>query len=97
MSQGLPGLPEQKRGQTIMILGICSIVVSCCGCGWILGPAIWYLANTDLKKINLGQIPEDQRKPTQTGMYCAMAGTAFGVLWLILACAGTIFNFVFNK
>jgi hypothetical protein len=75
------------------VLGILSIVF--CSCGWILGPVTWILARGDLKKIDAGEIAREAEQNTKIGMYCGIAGTVLGVLWLLGVCIYAIVVLLF--
>lgn len=76
------------RGGIVLALGICSLLIGCAG--WILGIIAWTMANTDLAKMDRGEMAEDGRGSTQAGKICGIisvclhvAGLLIGLCWLI--------------
>ena len=61
--------PEQSQATTILVLGILSIV--CCG---LLGIAAWVMGNNELKAIDEGRRPPDNRGTANAGRICGIVG-----------------------
>ncbi|MGI9602061.1 MAG: DUF4190 domain-containing protein [Acidimicrobiales bacterium] len=88
---GAGGFPvEHPKGTTVLILGICSLVV----CG-ILGPVAWAMGNTALAEIDAAPGRYSNRGNVVAGRICGMVATAFmalavvGVIILVIAAAGS--------
>jgi hypothetical protein len=80
--------PEQSQATTILVLGILSIV--CCG---LLGIAAWIMGNNELKAIDEGRRPPENRGNANAGRICGMVGvalSAIGIIFGILAIAGSL-------
>jgi hypothetical protein len=80
--------PEQSQATTILVLGILSIV--CCG---LLGIAAWIMGNNELKAIDEGRRPPENRGNANAGRICGIVGvalSAIGVIFGILAIAGSL-------
>ena len=77
--------PEQSQATTILILGILSIV--CCG---LLGIAAWIMGNNELKGIDEGRRPPENRGTANAGRICGIIGVALTALGLILALSGIL-------
>jgi len=58
------------RGTTILVLGILSIVV----CS-VMGPIAWVMGNEDLRQIDSGSAPPDERGTVQAGRILGMIAT----------------------
>lgn len=78
----------------MLALGILSLLIGCAG--WILGIIAWTMANTDLAKMDRGQMAEDGRGSTQAGKICGIVsvclhamGLLIGLVWLIFV-AGVV-------
>jgi hypothetical protein len=65
--------PRQGRGGTILGFGIAALLVL----GPVLGIPAWVMGHRDLKRIKSGEIPSDDRTPTQIGMVLGIVGTFF--------------------
>ena len=70
--------PEQSQATTILVLGILSIV--CCG---LLGIAAWIMGNNELKAIDEGRRPPENRGNANAGRICGIVGVALNALGLI--------------
>jgi hypothetical protein len=80
--------PEQSQATTILVLGILSIV--CCG---LLGIAAWIMGNNELKAIDEGRRPPENRGNANAGRICGIVGVALsaaGIIFGILAIAGSL-------
>jgi hypothetical protein len=80
--------PEQSQATTILVLGILSIV--CCG---LLGIAAWIMGNSELKAIEEGRRPPENRGNANAGRICGIVGvalSAIGIIFGILAIAGSL-------
>ena len=77
--------PEQSQATTILILGILSIV--CCG---LLGIAAWIMGNNELKGIDEGRRPPENRGTANAGRICGIIGVALTALGLVLALSGIL-------
>lgn len=72
------------RGTTILVLGILSLVV----CG-LMGPVAWSMGNTELQRIDAGQVDPSTRGNVQAGRICGMVAS----ILLIVSVAAVIFLF----
>ncbi len=70
------------RGTLILVLGILSIVIPCCG---LLGPIAWVMANHDLKEIRALRMDPQGRGTTEGGRVCGIIGTTLNLV-LPLCC-----------
>ena len=80
--------PEQSQATTILVLGILSIV--CCG---LLGIAAWIMGNNELKAIDEGRRPPENRGNANAGRICGIVGVALnalGLIFFLLTVAGTL-------
>ena len=80
--------PEQSQATTILVLGILSIV--CCG---LLGIAAWIMGNNELKAIDEGRRPPENRGNANAGRICGIVGVALnavGLILFLLALAGSL-------
>jgi hypothetical protein len=80
--------PEQSQATTILVLGILSIV--CCG---LLGIAAWIMGNNELKAIDEGRRPPENRGNANAGRICGIVGVALnalGLIFFLLTLAGTL-------
>jgi ABC-type Fe3+ transport system permease subunit len=77
--------PEQSQATTILVLGILSIV--CCG---LLGIAAWVMGNNELKAIDEGRRPPENRGTANAGRICGIVGVALTALGLVLALSGIL-------
>jgi hypothetical protein len=59
------------RGQTIMVLGILSLVMG----GIVLGPIAWIMGRSDLAEMDAGRMDRSGRDNTNTGRVCGMIAT----------------------
>ncbi|HEY7564961.1 MAG TPA: DUF4190 domain-containing protein [Acidimicrobiia bacterium] len=77
--------PEQSQATTILILGILSIV--CCG---LAGIAAWIMGNNELRAIDEGRRPPENRGTANAGRICGIIGLALTVLGLVLVVSGIL-------
>ena len=77
--------PEQSQATTILVLGI--IIIVCCG---LLGIAAWVMGNNELKAIDEGRRPPDNRGTANAGRICGIVGVALSALGLALAFSGIL-------
>ena len=82
---------EPHRGNTIMTLGIISLVVSFMGgcllwiVGLPLGIAAWWMGGVDLNKMRRSEMDPEGEASTRSGYICAIIGTIINGLFM-LAC-----------
>lgn len=76
------------RGDTIMVMGILSIVLGF-PIGLILGLIALNMANTDLMQMASGSMDRSGKNSTQTGKTCATVGLVLNAIGLI-GCCGCI-------
>jgi hypothetical protein len=81
MSNAPMGGVEPHRANTILILGILSLV--CCQ---PLGIAAWLMGNADLKKMQAGTMDRSGESTTNIGKILGMIGCVL----LVLSCVGSI-------
>jgi hypothetical protein len=77
----------KSNATTVLVLGICSLVV----CG-LLGPVAWSMGKTELAAIDRGELPPDGRGNAHAGMVCGMIATIlmiFGVVLVLFLLVGT--------
>ena len=77
--------PEPSQATTILVLGILSIV--CCG---LLGIAAWVMGNNELKAIDEGRRPPENRGTANAGRICGIVGVVLTALGLVLAVSGIL-------
>ena len=84
---GVPSDLEPHRGVLILVLGI--IGIACC---FICGIIAWVLGNTDLRKIDEGQMDPAGRGLTQAGKICGIISVALAIIgiaiWIIMVAIG---------
>jgi len=86
----VPQISKQPhRGGIVLALGILSLLIGCAG--WILGIIAWTMANTDLARMNRGQMDGEGRSATQAGKICGIVsvclhalGLIIGLIWLVV-------------
>jgi LSD1 subclass zinc finger protein len=76
---------EPHRGDTIMIMGILSIVLGF-PIGLILGLVAINMANTDLTQMAGGGMDRSGKSSTQTGKTCATVGVVLNCIGLVGCC-----------
>ena len=79
----MPGaVPQQSsRAVVAVVLGVLGII--CCG---LLAPVAWYLAGEELKSIDAGRLPENNRGMAQVAKILGIIGTiilGLGLLWIV--------------
>jgi hypothetical protein len=77
--------PEQSQATTILILGILSLV--CCA---PLGIAAWIMGNNELRAIDEGRRPPENRGTANAGRICGIIGAAFLVIGIIIFASGLV-------
>lgn len=77
---------KPHRGNTILLLGILSIVFSCAFvvC-WFLGWRAMSMANEDLYEMSSGRMDPAGESTTKTGKLCGIIGFILGLVVLIVA------------
>ena len=81
MTTSLSPYPEESQATVVLVLGILSLV--CCA---PLGIVAWVLGNTELKAIDEGRRPPENRGTASAGRICGIVGTciaAVGILVLV--------------
>jgi predicted Zn finger-like uncharacterized protein len=90
---GASGGTRPHRGVLILILGIASILVNCCGftfwIAWITGGIGLWLGGADLKAMDRGEMDPAGRGMTKIGWICSIVGLVLSVL---LLCGGCIYG-----
>lgn len=74
-----PGYQDPGRGNSILVLGILSLVLL----GPFTGIPAWVMGSKDLKKIRAGLISYSAKSNTQVGMILGIVSTALSALALI--------------
>jgi len=73
-----------SRASTVLTLGILSLVV----CSAI-GPIAWAMGNEEMRRMDSGQTPDDQRGTVTAGRVCGIIGSCFlmfvGLMFLFMA------------
>lgn len=75
--------PEASQATVILVLGILSIV--CCS---PLGIAAWIMGNNELRAIDEGRRPVENRGTANAGRICGIIGVALLALSIILFATG---------
>lgn len=70
---------EHPQGTTILILGICSLVVC-----QLLGPVAWVMGNNAIREIDTDPYAYNNRSSVQAGRICGIIGTVLIVLWVLV-------------
>jgi ribosomal protein L40E len=96
---------EPHRGQTVITLGVISVVcggISMMGCPFLsvfglgLGIPVWVMGQRDLRKMRLGVMDPRGEAQTRSGWVCGIVGTILSILGvLVLAFIITIEVFFF--
>lgn len=77
---GMPGPPpNHPQSTTILVLGICGLVV----CG-LLAPVAWIMGNKAIAEIDASGGAIDGRGTVNAGRICGMIGTALMALGVVL-------------
>ena len=76
------------RATGVLVIGILSLVV----CS-VMGPIAWSMGNEELRRMDCGQTPDDQRGSVVAGRICGMVASVFLILFgffflMIIATAG---------
>jgi hypothetical protein len=79
----------EHRGTFILIMGICSFVITPIP----FGPIAWIMGNSDIKEIRAGRMDPEGESSTQIGRYMGMASTLLSLLCMVVVCGvvGMIF------
>ena len=77
--------PESSQATSILVLGILSIV--CCS---PLGIAALIMGNTELRAIDEGRRPPENRGTANAGRICGIIGLVLGALGIILFALGAL-------
>lgn len=76
---------DHPQGSTILILGICSLVVC-----QLLGPVAWVMGNNAIREIDANPYAYSNRSNVQAGRICGIIATALVALWLLVMAAAFI-------
>lgn len=72
-----------SRSSTILTLGILSLVV----CS-VMGPIAWAMGNEEMRRMDAGHTPEDQRGSVSAGRVCGIIASCFlifgGLIFLMM-------------
>lgn len=75
-----------SRSSTVLTLGILSLVV----CS-VMGPIAWAMGNEEMRRMDAGQTPEDQRGSVTAGRVCGIIATCLlmftGLIFLMMLAA----------
>ncbi len=80
----IPGSIAQENSKATMALVFGVLGIICCG---LLAPVAWYLANEELKAIEIGRIAETNRGVAQVAKILGIIGTillGLALLWVVL-------------
>lgn len=80
------GYPEESQANTILVLGILSLICSCLP----LGIAAWVMGNRELEAIDGGMRNPANRGTANAGRIIGIVATALGLIGLAI-----IFSFLF--
>lgn len=81
----IPGPPlKPHRGTTVLVLGICSLVIGGCGIGIILGIVAWVMGNDDLREMDAGRMDPSGRDATQAGRICGMVSVGLAAVGILV-------------
>lgn len=70
--------PYQSQASTVMVLGILSLVV----CG-LLGPIAWSMGNTELGRIDRGEVDPSNRGSAVAGRICGMIASIMIIVGIV--------------
>ncbi|CAN5591562.1 hypothetical protein BH10ACT1_BH10ACT1_15250 [soil metagenome] len=76
---GYGGQREHPQGTTILVLGICSLVI----CGF-LGPVAWVMGNNALKEIDANPSAYTNRGSVSAGRICGIITSVLMILGLVV-------------
>jgi hypothetical protein len=72
-----------SRASTVLTLGILSLVV----CS-VMGPIAWAMGNEEMRRMDAGQTPDDQRGTVTAGRVCGIVASCllmcFGFMFLVV-------------
>ena len=80
----IPGAASQQSSKATMALVFGVLGIICCG---LLAPVAWYLANEELKSIDMGRLPDSNRGMAQVAKILGIIGTillGLGLLWVLM-------------
>lgn len=81
--------PEASQATLILVLGIISII--CCQ---PLGIAAWIMGNSELRAIDEGRRPPENRGTANAGRICGIIGLALLVVSIVLFITGVLTFFI---
>jgi hypothetical protein len=82
--------PEQSQATTILVLGILSLV--CCQ---PLGIAAWVMGNNELRAIDEGRRPPENRGTANAGRICGIVALALSAVLVLLLLTGALASIPF--
>jgi len=75
-----------SRSSTVLTLGILSLVVCA-----VMGPIAWAMGNEEMRRMDAGQTPEDQRGSASAGRVCGIIASCMlmfgGLIFLMMLAA----------
>jgi hypothetical protein len=83
--------PEQSQATTILVLGILSIVCSC----FPVGIIAWIMGNNELRAIDEGRRPPENRGTANAGRICGIVGVGLTAIGLLFLFTGALASFPF--
>ena len=75
----MPSYIYPPRGSSILTIGILSLVLCT-----FMGPIAWSMGNTELARIDSGQVDPVSRSNASAGRICGMIATIFLILGILL-------------
>lgn len=78
-----PSSGAQSRATLALILGVIGLIPCCV----IIAPAAWVIGHQELKAIDAGRLPEEDRSFALAGMILGIIGTvqlALGLIWVFV-------------
>ena len=76
---------EHPQGNTILVLGILSLVIGLsCGIGFLLGPVAWVMGNNAIAEIDQNPAAYTNRGSVQAGRICGIVATALLIVGVLL-------------
>ena len=82
MTSSLSPYPEDSQATVVLVLGILSLI-----CFPPLGIVAWVLGNSELKAIDEGRRPPENRGTASAGKICGIIGTCLFALFILLVVA----------
>jgi hypothetical protein len=81
--------PLPHRGGVILALGLTGLLLSCIPfAGWILGGIALSMANTDLPRIDRGDMEREGRGLTVGGQVCGIIAVVINSILAVIVCSG---------